>query len=761
MAIIKKIASEDYVNQYAQPKGNYLTEHQNLSNYAKKHFIVTLNVDENKNFTVDKTYSEIVSAVEEGKLVILTLDGTYLYMDSVDEEKVRFSYYVTNKILYFDILQNGTIKCSEDELIIGNMEVGCVKTNEKSLVGAINELHDIAETNKNDVSMLKNYVTPQMFGAKGNGYSNDTQAINDALNASSFVYIPDGIYLIDAVSGGIKPKSNQRIILSNNAVLKAITNASKTYNIVNITSVSNVHISGGKIEGENDTHDTSSGGDAGYGILIKSSSHILVENMEISSCWGDCIFMGYTSAKDDAGEYYGIQNEDINIYNCTLHGGRRQGISVVSGLGVIIRDCEIYDITEKSPKAGIDIEPDWVGFAEDVIIDGCYIHDTSGASVIVSGEAKTKIVKISNCNLDAVNCVYGEKITIDNCKIRSITLRKITGYALVMNCHLNKVTTCGGSGMFTNCSFENNEETVVVNCTLDNFSSDQSVITERLSFNHCKFKTNSTATKFMNLVTTTTYSFHQEKVIEFSYCNIDLSAGTEFTHRLPGKELRIDNCDIIFKSGEDYGFVINNNEASRLIVHNSRISCDATLKALIQDGDANTSHYIEHVNNEISAFTNFMKCDNGSTGVLRLINNNMSNENISGTHTFNIFTTSSYLTQHQSLSGYAKTADHYTKTESDNKYQAKGNYLTSVPSEYITETELNAKGYLTQHQSLSGYAKTADHYTKTESDNKYQPKGNYLTSHQDISGKADKSSAETWTFTLADGSTVNKKVVLA
>ena len=68
---------------------------------------------------------------------------------------------------------------------------------------------------------------------------------------------------------------------------------------------------------------------------------------------------------------------------------------------------------------------------------------------------------------------------------------------------------------------------------------------------------------------------------------------------------------------------------------------------------------------------------------------------------------SGFLTQHQSLSGYAKTADHYTKTESDNKYQPKGNYLTSVPSEYVTETELNAKGFLTQHQDLSAYAKKA------------------------------------------------------
>lgn len=31
-------------------------------------------------------------------------------------------------------------------------------------------------------------------------------------------------------------------------------------------------------------------------------------------------------------------------------------------------------------------------------------------------------------------------------------------------------------------------------------------------------------------------------------------------------------------------------------------------------------------------------------------------------------------------------------------------YLTSIPEEYVTETELNAKGYLTEHQDLSAYA---------------------------------------------------------
>ena len=35
-------------------------------------------------------------------------------------------------------------------------------------------------------------------------------------------------------------------------------------------------------------------------------------------------------------------------------------------------------------------------------------------------------------------------------------------------------------------------------------------------------------------------------------------------------------------------------------------------------------------------------------------------------------------------------------------------YLTSIPSEYVTESELNSKGYLTQHQDISGKANTSD-----------------------------------------------------
>lgn len=43
-------------------------------------------------------------------------------------------------------------------------------------------------------------------------------------------------------------------------------------------------------------------------------------------------------------------------------------------------------------------------------------------------------------------------------------------------------------------------------------------------------------------------------------------------------------------------------------------------------------------------------------------------------------------------------------------------FLTQIPDEYVTETELDAKGYLTEHQSLSEYAKKSELFSKDYND---------------------------------------------
>lgn len=74
------------------------------------------------------------------------------------------------------------------------------------------------------------------------------------------------------------------------------------------------------------------------------------------------------------------------------------------------------------------------------------------------------------------------------------------------------------------------------------------------------------------------------------------------------------------------------------------------------------------------------------------------------------------------LSDYAKKTDIPDTSE----------FITSIPAEYITETELNNKGYITEHQSLNNY------YTRGETDVAIEEAIEDIEFPEtDISGKAD------------------------
>lgn len=116
------------------------------------------------------------------------------------------------------------------------------------------------------------------------------------------------------------------------------------------------------------------------------------------------------------------------------------------------------------------------------------------------------------------------------------------------------------------------------------------------------------------------------------------------------------------------------------------------------------------------------------------------------TKTSELTNDSGFLTEHQSLEDYAKTAD------VEANYQPKGDYATKdeIPSldGYATEEWVEGKGYLTEHQSLEGYAKTVDVNAELEKKQDVitdldeirdgAAKGaTAIQEHQDISGKQD------------------------
>ena len=143
-----------------------------------------------------------------------------------------------------------------------------------------------------------------------------------------------------------------------------------------------------------------------------------------------------------------------------------------------------------------------------------------------------------------------------------------------------------------------------------------------------------------------------------------------------------------------------------------------------------------------------------------------------------VHTHDQYLTEHQDLSDYAlKTEIPTVPTKVSQLTNDKG-YLTSVPSEYITETELTGKSYATKkeltdslttksdttHNHDTIYSKLnhthsqyltsvpSEYVTETELNNK-----GYLTEHQDISMKADKTELHSHSNkTVLDGITSDK-----
>lgn len=100
-------------------------------------------------------------------------------------------------------------------------------------------------------------------------------------------------------------------------------------------------------------------------------------------------------------------------------------------------------------------------------------------------------------------------------------------------------------------------------------------------------------------------------------------------------------------------------------------------------------------------------------------------------------THSEYLTSHQDISGKAdKTyVDEQLTKKSDihehpylsnstvipsktSQLQNDSNFLTSIPEEYVTNSELESKGYLTSHQDISHKANSDEVYTKLQTEDK-------------------------------------------
>ncbi|AUO79576.1 hypothetical protein BSP10_173 [Bacillus phage BSP10] len=268
-------------------------------------------------------------------------------------------------------------------------------------------------------------------------------ALKDAVELGYHtVYVPEGLYLIDAVStvgslpeygGGLMFPSNIEVIFHERALFQVAPNSSTGYACFNLENVENVTLRGGTIIGDRYEHDYVTDGvpdkrkthEWGHGIHIRGCRNITVENATVMNCTGDNIWVPSKGMMNWEDSTY-IPSEGITIRKCILIRGRRNNLATNGCLGMNVDDCDFIEAGGDTigPAFGIDLE----GFAENSIkydhpyeinITNCrFKRNGKGAlNINVTG----KVHATNNFSDDVFNYGFSTDSTISNNTITNET----------------------------------------------------------------------------------------------------------------------------------------------------------------------------------------------------------------------------------------------------------------------------------------------------------------------------------------------------
>ncbi|GEM52277.1 hypothetical protein EB1_20670 [Empedobacter brevis NBRC 14943 = ATCC 43319] len=186
-------------------------------------------------------------------------------------------------------------------------------------------------------SLPKNYVKDGSVD-----YTSYLQKMIDTHNNILFPNFPIRINY-----NGLKLKSNSVYKFQSKSKLIMDPNDKSGYNMLDSNGKENIKIINAVLVGDKDQH-KGTNGEWGFGISIRGSKNITIENAKIYNCFGDGIYIGRLNKKI---------SENIVVSNSYVTNSRRNGLSITSGINIKVCDSKFVSSKGKGPSSGIDIEP--------------------------------------------------------------------------------------------------------------------------------------------------------------------------------------------------------------------------------------------------------------------------------------------------------------------------------------------------------------------------------------------------------------------
>ncbi|MEB2314277.1 MAG: right-handed parallel beta-helix repeat-containing protein [Sorangiineae bacterium] len=229
----------------------------------------------------------------------------------------------------------------------------------------------------------------------------DATANTDGINAAitwakaegyGTIRLPAGTYRVgkkqnDAYWGGVELPSSIHFSLDDGATLQMTENDAPNYCVIEVSGRADVIISGGTVRGDRDTHPPDD--DEGHAICVwggDASERVLIEGMKLTGAAGDGILIN--GGKD-------LYSKDITVRHNEIFDCRRQAVSIVGGVDVVVEDNELHDMHGASQEFGIDIEgPRYTN--QDILIRRNKFYQNQGGDYVNNDGRNVWLIDLSH-----------------------------------------------------------------------------------------------------------------------------------------------------------------------------------------------------------------------------------------------------------------------------------------------------------------------------------------------------------------------------